>query len=181
MSKTPIDAMLDKVDWRCTVCKTPSRIGCNCWTRCDCGYSYRTGTRRRNDVHGRWKNLRIIVCGGRDYNDRQGVFINLDVTHEMDTIVEIIEGGASGADALAREWAKNNNVKLTTCPADWKKHGRKAGPIRNREMLALKPDFVFAFPGGRGTADMMRAAWQAGVEIYEPIKAEQELLKDENK
>jgi hypothetical protein len=51
--------------------------------------------------------------------------------------------------------------------ADWNTHGRAAGPIRNQRMLdEVKPELVVAFPGGRGTADMVRRAREAGVNVY---------------
>jgi len=62
----------------------------------------------------------------------------------------------------------NRDVKLTRCRAEWEKHGKRAGPIRNRQMLELKPDGVVAFPGDRGTRDMITAAQEAGVPVYRP-------------
>jgi hypothetical protein len=58
--------------------------------------------------------------------------------------------------------------------AEWDKHGRAAGPIRNQQMLDDgKPDLVLAFAGGRGTDDMCRRAREAGIEVrrYWPGKA----------
>ena len=80
----------------------------------------------------------------------------------------IIHGAAKGADSLASEWAALNEVKEEVFPADWKTHGRAAGPIRNQQMLDEgKPDLVIAFPGGRGTADMVKRARKAGIEVME--------------
>jgi hypothetical protein len=57
-------------------------------------------------------------------------------------------------------------VPIDVYVAQWKKHGRAAGPIRNQRMLDKgKPDLVVAFPGGRGTADMIRRAERAGVPV----------------
>ena len=64
----------------------------------------------------------------------------------------IIEGYAKGADTLAGEWALARNIHLLTYPANWRKDGKAAGPIRNVRMLEEgHPDLVLAFPGGRGT------------------------------
>src|SRR5216684_4086692 len=68
-------------------------------------------------------------------------------------------GGATGADQFAMEWAATKpEIKRYVCHADWETHGRAAGPIRNEKMLTWKPDLVVAFPGGVGTADMVRRA-----------------------
>lgn len=113
--------------------------------------------------------VRIIVCGGRDYADRDHVFRVLDKIHTLRSICEIIQGECpAGADRFAREWALNRGQTLTRCRAEWEKHGKRAGPLRNRHMLTLKPDGVVAFPGGRGTQDMITAAQEAGVPVYRP-------------
>jgi len=53
-------------------------------------------------------------------------------------------------------------------PAEWDKFGRRAGPLRNEQMLREgKPDVVVAFPGGRGTAHMVRIAKEAGIDVLE--------------
>lgn len=86
--------------------------------------------------------------------------------HAETPITAVIEGGASGADMLGRCWAEMHHVKSVTVPADWATHGKAAGPIRNRRMLTdFKPDLVVAFPGGRGTANMIHQAERAGVRV----------------
>lgn len=81
----------------------------------------------------------------------------------------LIHGAARGADALAWEWARFMDVPAIACPADWRAHGRAAGPIRNAKMLAEhKPDAVIAFPGGAGTAHMVKIAREAGLPVWQP-------------
>lgn len=75
----------------------------------------------------------------------------------------LITGAAYGADTLAAEWATRSGVQVVSCPANWSVYGKGAGHVRNRRMLELGPDLVVAFPGGRGTADMIRQATSAGV------------------
>lgn len=112
--------------------------------------------------------MRVLVCGGRDYNDSHRVFAVLDKLHSEAGIDLIIEGGARGADHLAMSWAADRRVPRERYDADWEAHGNFAGPMRNRRMLEEgKPDIVVAFPGNRGTADMCRKARKAGVEVYE--------------
>lgn len=93
----------------------------------------------------------------------------LDTLRREHGALTIIEGGATGADTLAREWWKARHVgELITVRADWKKHGKAAGPIRNQHMVDhYKPELVVAFPGGRGTADMVRRAKAADVKVME--------------
>lgn len=106
----------------------------------------------------------VLVCGGRDYNDAARVDDVLDGVR----IHKLIHGAATGADAMADRYALDHHIPVETYPADWKTHGRAAGPIRNQAMLVLgKPDLVIAFPGGRGTADMIRRAKAAGVRVVE--------------
>lgn len=112
---------------------------------------------------------RVLVCGGRDYHDVRTLTRVLDSLDPPPTL--IIQGGAFGADACASEWAYKRNVLERQFPADWKTHGRAAGPIRNQQMLDDgKPDLVVAFPGGTGTADMVRRAKAAGLKVIE-VKA----------
>lgn len=101
------------------------------------------------------KNQRVLVCGGRVYKNKMRVFVELNNLRPS----VLIHGGASGADSLAGEWAEGQGVEVLVFNADWNKHGKAAGPIRNRQMLDDgKPDLVLAFPGGKGTANMIRQA-----------------------
>lgn len=112
---------------------------------------------------------RVLVCGGRDFSDRE----RFDWTMVQcglfgDVVTVIIHGGAPGADQMAGQWALDHGVPAEVYPADWQAHGKAAGPIRNQRMLDEgRPDLVVAFPGGKGTADMVRRAKAAGVEVIE--------------
>lgn len=114
--------------------------------------------------------MRVLVCGGRDYNDRETLFAKMDeLYYAYDRrFSTLIDGGANGADALAHQWAGRAGLSTERYRADWKTHGRAAGPIRNKRMLDEgKPDLVVAFPGGRGTANMVAQARAAGVKVIE--------------
>lgn len=109
---------------------------------------------------------RVLVCGGRDYSDRRSVYAVLDTAHAANPIELLITGGAAGVDSLAFDWARAREVKTQLHNADWENEGRAAGPKRNQRMLDEgKPHMVIAFPGGRGTADMVRRAEAAGVPV----------------
>lgn len=112
--------------------------------------------------------IRVLVCGGRDYNDCHRVWTVLGDLHAVTPIAEIIHGGAPGADMWARTWGHSANLPVFEYAADWRRHGRAAGPIRNQQMIDEgKPNLVVAFPGGRGTADMVKRARAAGIEVRE--------------
>jgi hypothetical protein len=107
--------------------------------------------------------VRLLVCGGRSYSDREKLFWTLDALHAATPVTLIIHGGASGADALADAWAKERGIPVQVFEADWS-NGRSGGPIRNRAMLNEgKPDQVVAFPGGTGTANMVKQSYERGV------------------
>ena len=100
--------------------------------------------------------MRVLVCGGRDFGDTEFVYRVLDRLKACEQVDCIIEGDARGVDRIAGYWAKKNRIDLRLFPADWDTHGKRAGPIRNKQMLDEgKPDLVIAFPGGRGTANMI--------------------------
>ncbi len=108
--------------------------------------------------------MRVLVCGGRDYDDEPAVVRALVAARAT----FVIDGGAPGADTLAWKWAKRHLAPdcRRTFDAEWHKHGKGAGPMRNQQMLDEgRPDLVIAFPGGRGTADMVRRAERAGVPV----------------
>lgn len=111
--------------------------------------------------------MRILVTGGRQFNDAQMVAEALsqvigDTPH---TDVIIIHGDATGADHLADVWAHQNNIQVARCPAPWKKWPLSAGTMRNKAMLLLEPDIVVSFPGGAGTAHMRNTARKAGIKV----------------
>lgn len=116
--------------------------------------------------------MKVLVCGGRDFNDKVGVDEFLSKMHSSGwgPFTLVIHGAARGADSLASSWARKNGIPEKPFNAQWKKYGRSAGPIRNQEMLKEEPDLVIAFPGGRGTEDMIKKSAQKGITIIRFIK-----------
>lgn len=124
-----------------------------------------------------------IVCGGRKYADERRVFTILDAARSRLGLTYLIEGGAPGADQLARLWRAARRVAGETVEADWtdlshpdavirtRRDGTRydalAGHRRNQRMLDEgDPEGLIAFPGGIGTADMVeRAEKKAGVRV----------------
>jgi len=108
------------------------------------------------------------VCGGRDYRDAAHVDKVLQQIGAEQPITVLIHGAARGADQLGEAWGLKQGLQLEAYPADWHTYGLSAGPRRNQEMLTKgKPDLVVAFPGGKGTADMVRRSKRAGVRVIE--------------
>lgn len=113
-------------------------------------------------------SARVVVTGGRDHPDRTYVWAALTAAHAAHPIVLVITGGATGVDDFAGQWARVNKIELVVHPADWKQHGRRAGPLRNQLILDTHhPDVVLAFHGGRGTTDMVRRAKRAGIPVVD--------------
>jgi hypothetical protein len=137
--------------------------------------------------------MRILVCGGRNYGwktvgnkklinhkEKDFLFKTLDTLAEKYSIfyraddnwlpsdITIISGAASGADEFAIDWALSNWTDFKEYKANWARYGRAAGPIRNKQMLVEgNPDLVVAFPGGKGTANMVKQAKEVGIEVLE--------------
>lgn len=110
-----------------------------------------------------------LICGGRGFSDLQ-MFGSVmgDLTRLRGCPERVIHGAAKGADQMADAWAKRHALDVRAYRANWDEHRLAAGPIRNQLMLDEgKPQFVVAFPGGVGTADMVRRAKAAGIDVAE--------------
>jgi len=123
--------------------------------------SYRKPAGQRKD-----NQLNIAVTGGRTYDNYTELSQSLDqainqLNPAEGTNINIIAGGAKGADALAERYAKERNYGLTVKPADWDQYGDAAGPIRNKEMAELA-DVGVAFEGGKGTRNMIKTMEEQG-------------------
>lgn len=113
------------------------------------------------------RTMRVVCTGGRNYLDGAKIFATLNLLEPT----EIYVGDCpTGADALVREWAEDKQgTDFSIFHADWKTHGKAAGPIRNRIMLddAGSDALVIAFPGERGTRDCMMQALENGMIVLE--------------
>lgn len=111
-------------------------------------------------------SIRLLVCGGRHFADAVLLAEWLGGLHSNPGISVLINGGAPGADTLACQFCEAREIPVETYPALWEVYGASAGPRRNQRMIDEgKPDLVLAFPGGRGTADMVRRAKAAGIAV----------------
>lgn len=109
--------------------------------------------------------MRILVCGSHIKADRALIRRTLDSHYNANLV--IVHGDAAGVDREAGAWARSKCVARIEVPAQWDLHGKAAGPIRNARMLKeFKPDLVLGFPGGAGTNDMCRKAYDAGLSVH---------------
>lgn len=123
------------------------------------------------------KEFRVLVCGGRDYDNRERLFRVLDQALQAATLAgksfTLIHGGCRGADTLAHVWATERQITIQggdirVYEADWERYKKAAGPIRNKLMLTSEhPHVIIACKGGNGTAHMMKIGREAGVPVLE--------------
>ena len=114
---------------------------------------------------------RLIICGGRDFSDYKFFTDKMNRLMTYYKNILIISGHASGADTFAEQYAGEHNIPIKVFPAEWKKFGRAAGPIRNRTMLEFAKEetpAVAAFWDGksRGTGNMIKMAKAEGIECH---------------
>lgn len=105
------------------------------------------------------QELKVIVAGGRDFNDYQQLSdVLFDYAENQgDVAISLVSGMARGADALAYQFAQEHNVQCYAMPADWNTYGKAAGFRRNSDMAAAA-DALIAFWDGksRGTDHMIQ-------------------------
>ena len=109
-----------------------------------------------------------LVCGARTWTKTNWLWVRLDqLATERGTPFCVIHGGARGADRMADAWADEHRVHIHEVLPDWDRYGRRAGFVRNMEMLDLEPDLVVAFLAGesRGTRHTIREAEKRGIPV----------------
>lgn len=113
---------------------------------------------------------RILVFGGREFHDREYFYARMaDAVPWFGEEFLIIQGGARGADQLAKVWAFETGCAMMQMPANWFLFDKRAGQIRNRWMLKwAMPDLGIGFPGGAGTAHMASILKAANIDIWMP-------------
>lgn len=114
--------------------------------------------------------MRLLVTGDRNWKDEGIIHAVLTLMADTYPDLVVIHGGANGADSIAGDIAESLEIKTLEFKADWNKHGRAAGPIRNQRMLDEgKPTAVMAFHkdlrSSRGTLDMCRRARSANLPV----------------
>lgn len=112
---------------------------------------------------------KVIIAGGRDFSNLQFLTESCNAVLKplmKDNAITVISGNAPGADRIGERYAQEKGLKIKRMPANWKKYGKAAGPIRNREM-AEQADALIVFWDGssRGTAHMIDITRKKGLEV----------------
>jgi predicted Rossmann fold nucleotide-binding protein DprA/Smf involved in DNA uptake len=110
------------------------------------------------------KKKKLAIVGSRNFNDY--ALLNEKLVPYKNIVELVVSGGAKGADSLGEQWAKENNIPTKIFHPDWKKYGRAAGPIRNKEIVSAS-DIVVAFWDGKssGTKSSIELAKQLRKEL----------------
>ena len=110
--------------------------------------------------------MKVLITGSRNWSDKDAV--EIAIARAKPDI--IIEGGAKGADAIAKEYSNKTFRKVIEVKAEWDKYGKRAGGIRNSTMIAMKPDLVLAFSKDlskdKGTRDTVNKAMKKGIVVW---------------
>lgn len=105
--------------------------------------------------------MKLIIAGTRTFDDYGLLCESID---RMNGVEEIISGGASGADSLGELYAKANELSIKRFPADWNKHGKSAGYIRNKEMAEYATHCIVFWDGiSKGSKHMIDLAKEKGL------------------
>lgn len=111
--------------------------------------------------------FRLLVAGGREFYNYHYIeevltdwYVNdfsesLETWEDSEEGITLVHGDSSGVDKLAAMWAIYNKFIVEPHVANWKKFGKAAGPIRNKEMANSGLNYAIIFPGGVGTNDMI--------------------------
>ena len=103
--------------------------------------------------------MKLAVIGSRGFDNYE--LVEKVLNEYKDKVTLVISGGAKGADTLGEQWAKNNNINTLIYPAEWEKYGKRAGHIRNTDIIN-SCEFCIAFWDGKsaGTQDSIKKAQQ---------------------
>jgi len=109
--------------------------------------------------------MKVIIAGSRTISDF--FVVKTAIEKSGFEITEVVSGNAAGVDRLGERWAVQNNILITKFPADWNKHGKAAGFIRNREMAEYADALIAVWNGeSAGTKDMIDQMKQRGKPIF---------------
>ena len=111
--------------------------------------------------------MKTIIAGSRTFMDYKLLLSKVDHYRKDHEITEIVSGGADGADHMGELYAHSNGITLKVFPADWKTHGRAAGPIRNKQMADYADCLIAVWDGqSKGTKNMIETMHKQKKPVY---------------
>lgn len=113
--------------------------------------------------------MRILVTGSRTWDDSEAIdtAIQNAIGNKWGPHTVVHGACPTGADEMADGWARYRGLEVERHPADWNQHGKRAGFIRNAEMVALGADVCLAFikDNSKGASMTARLAEEAGIPV----------------
>jgi hypothetical protein len=116
--------------------------------------------------------VKLAVVGSRDYDPSRYWIVRNEIQSIAYRVgwdnIELVSGGARGVDSMAAQAARHFDIPITVFPADWKRHGRRAGMIRNAQIVEIADELLAFFGAERtpGTSDTVRRAAQKGIPVW---------------
>lgn len=109
--------------------------------------------------------MKTIIAGSRSI--KNSALVEQAVRESGFRITEVVSGTAKGVDQMGEDWANKNNLPIKRFPAEWNKHGKKAGYIRNEQMADYANALIAIWDGeSKGTKHMIWAAQLKGLQVY---------------
>jgi len=113
--------------------------------------------------------MKTIIAGSRTITDY--ALVEQAIMESGFEITEVVSGGANGVDALAIRYAVQHNIPYVILYASWAKHGKSAGPIRNKEMAEYAEALILVWDGkSRGSSNMLNIAKKLKLKIFEKVQ-----------
>jgi hypothetical protein len=109
--------------------------------------------------------VKTIIAGSRDIEDYG--WVCAAVEESGFTVTEVVSGGAHGVDHQGERWGHYRDIPVKVFPADWKKYGKGAGPVRNRQMADYAEALIAVWDGAsKGTENMIREAKARDLKVF---------------
>lgn len=114
--------------------------------------------------------MKLIIAGTRDLDIHHTEVIHVLIKQFGIVPTEIVSGHSGDVDLMGELYASNKGIPLKKFPADWNKHGKAAGPIRNREMAVYADELLLIWDGkSKGSHNMRHEMYKTGKPIHEVI------------
>jgi hypothetical protein len=113
------------------------------------------------------KITNVIIAGTRTFTDYKLVCTVMNVIRQKYGDIQIIVGGCKGADKCGELYAIENKIPYKVYNAEWKKYGKRAGPLRNEKMSKVGNVLVLFWDyESSGSEDMLHLAVREELDLY---------------